>query len=86
MNKKGHGWSSKTDGYVFVEIPVFIPDFTPKPDQDYGDLTIGEFYNEFQTCTFFGCGKKLTMTEKLYGDTCFKHNGKKENIFHNGVL
>jgi hypothetical protein len=31
-----------------------------------------------ECCSFFGCGKTLTPTEKLFGNTCSIHNGEKK--------
>jgi hypothetical protein len=75
--KKGwNGFSANVSKHTFVVMPV-KKKFIPVESVDYRDLTVGQITDEFQQCTFFGCGKKLSMTEKLYGDTCFKHNGQK---------
>lgn len=37
-------------------------------------------------CTHFGCGKPLSLIEKLAGCVCSKHMNNKHSIFHNGLL
>lgn len=32
-------------------------------------------------CKFFGCGRKLTIQEKLFGDKCFKHSLTKKQKY-----
>jgi len=31
---------------------------------------------EYAVCSFFGCGKRLTLQEQLFGNTCVEHNTK----------
>lgn len=40
-------------------------------DEEYFD------FGEQEICRQFGCGKKLTREEKLFGDKCIAHNGEK---------
>lgn len=47
------------------------------------DLAVEDQYSEFSllhqlliepiTCNHFGCGKKLTLQERLFGKTCVNH-------------
>lgn len=38
-------------------------------------------YGEDKVCKVFGCGKKLTLREQLFGDRCVKHS-RYENKGH----
>lgn len=40
----------------------------------------GENKEEY-ICKFFGCGRKLTIQEKLFGDKCFKHSLTKKQKY-----
>lgn len=35
---------------------------------------------EADICKHFGCGRQLSPTEKLYGDTCIKHQRKETTL------
>lgn len=38
-------------------------------------------------CSYNGCGKTLTRTEKLFGDYCITHSkGQTQNIYHKEQL
>lgn len=39
-----------------------------------------------QYCSVFGCGEKLSLTEKLCGNGCINHMGHNSIIFFNGKL
>lgn len=41
---------------------------------------------EDEICKEFGCGKKLSLREKLFGQRCIKHSDAKPLILHNGKL
>jgi hypothetical protein len=32
-------------------------------------------------CSFFGCGKKLSLQEMLFGNRCLRHQKQREGIF-----
>lgn len=36
--------------------------------------------NEPEICKHFGCGKKLSPMEQLYGDRCFEHTKKETTL------
>ncbi len=45
------------------------------------------WYNEVEEdepikiiCSVFGCGKELTPTERLFGNKCFTHQGKDQDV------
>ena len=46
----------------------FIPEYIKVEPVDEERLVIEEVY-----CSIFGCGKKLTLIEKRYGNKCFNH-------------
>ena len=46
----------------------FIPELRKIEPVDEETLIIDEVY-----CSIFGCGKKLTLIEKRYGNKCFNH-------------
>lgn len=31
---------------------------------------------EYKICAVFGCGKKLSLQEQLFGDKCIQHSSK----------
>lgn len=35
---------------------------------------------EYAVCSFFGCGRRLTLQEQLFGNTCIIHNTKDKII------
>lgn len=37
-------------------------------------------------CAHFGCGKKLSLIEKLAGKNCTGHMIKIHKLFHNGLI
>jgi len=41
-----------------------------------------DLYIPLQYCTHFGCGKLLTLPEKLCGCRCIDHMKKKEFMFY----
>lgn len=44
-------------------------------------------FGEQEICKQFGCGKKLTAQEKLYGDKCVNHGGEKVLlVINNGLI
>lgn len=48
-----------------------------QPDDIKAGLLLSE--GEEEVCSHFGCGKKLTLHERLYGSKCTTHNGE-QNI------
>lgn len=41
---------------------------------------------EDEVCAEFGCNKKLSRTEKLFGEKCIEHQQPSKYSFHNGKL
>jgi len=77
-----HGWSSKTEGYVFINIklPIMIRNnytHLPENESTITDERILKIEDEY--CSVNGCGRILGLREKLFGGKCINHS-KVENL------
>ena len=67
--------NSGVGGYVFVELGA-IPEYVKFDPINERTLRIKD-----QRCQWHRCNKKLTYTEKLYGNNCSRHSiGQTPNV------
>ena len=70
----GANWDKKT-----TTSKIGLEHKTPVTDESY--LHIEPVY-----CSVFGCGKLLTLMEKLLGRKCSECQNKKNDVYFNGLL
>lgn len=57
-----------------IRKPEFIVmQYLPVPEINEDEIEIEEI-----NCSFFGCGKVLSMREKMFGDRCINHQVNKK--------
>ena len=68
---KGRG-SSNTDGYIYSLEFIKNREIENEIDRESEDY-YQECKEEYQVCSFFGCGKRLRLEETLARTRCANH-------------
>lgn len=68
---------------INLPIPISTEESTPtkfKTDESEVKATMYDeketIFSQPHVCKEFGCGKQLTITEKLFGNKCIRHNNQ----------
>jgi hypothetical protein len=60
---------------------------SPLPEYNYVSPVNEEVLEVIEVnCSYFGCGRKLSLVEKLSGKVCLKHMSDQQPIYHNGLI